>query len=110
MRNDQRRIIAGPRNRNFDHYISDLVHQRGFGFQRTWHAIPDQRRADQIRRRLQQAGQHIGVSVKAFWQTGDGCAATNGSCPFHVYFTAYDPAVARVYKRDQLADRLRDGT
>lgn len=104
MRTDQRRIIAGPRNRNFDHYITDLVHQRGFGFQRIWHGIPDQHRADQIRRRLQQAGPHVGVSVKAFWKPGDGCKA---ECAFHVYYTAYDPAVARVYKRNQVADKLR---
>lgn len=110
VRNDQRRIIAGPRNRNFDRYISDLIRQRGYGSERTWHAIPDQRRADQIRRRLQQAGQHIGVSVKAFWQPGNGCTAAPGGCAFHVHYTAYDPAAARIYKRNQLAERIRNGS
>ena len=106
MASDQRRIIAGPRNTNFDHFISDLVRERGYGVQRTWHGIGDQYRADQIRRRLAQAGRHLGISVKSYWQEVKDCKPSGGQCTFHVYYTAYDKPSARAYKRGQLAKAL----
>jgi len=108
-RTDQRRIIAGPRNTNFDRYIADLVRDRGYGFERVWHGVDDQHRADQLRRRLKQAGRHLGISVKAYWLEISGCPLSGGKCPYHVYYTAYDKPAARAYKRQRLLERTRDG-
>jgi hypothetical protein len=101
----QARIIAGARDRNFDHYIADLVEGEGFGTQREYYGIENADRAEVVRRKLRTAGAHLGVSVKAFWGECGGCANGGPSCRYHVYFTAYDPDAARAYKQKQAAAR-----
>lgn len=95
------RIIAGPRNTSFDDHIRKLVEEEGFGRERQYFGIEDPERAEVVRRRMRTAGQHLGVSIKAFWKECTGCANGGPSCRFHVYYTAYDPAVARDYKSKQ---------
>jgi hypothetical protein len=104
----QVRIISGPRNTSFDHYIADLVQQEGYGAERDYFGCPTQERADDVRRRLRQAGRHLGTSVKAFWTPCPGNCGNGGpDCRFHVKFTAYDPAVARRYKAGQAQQQSR---
>lgn len=97
----QVRIIAGPRNTSFDRYISELVEQEGYGAERQYFGITTPERADEVRRRMRRAGQHLGVSVKAFWKECTGCSNGGTGCRFHVYYTAYDPDAARKYKAGQ---------
>lgn len=101
----QVRIISGPRNTSFDHFIADLVEQDGYGSERNYFGITSQERADEVRRRLRQAGRHLGVSVKAFWYGCTGCQNGGHDCRFHVSFTAYDPGEARRYKAGKAAQQ-----
>ena len=96
------RIIAGPRNRDYDDYISDLVEQEGYGRERQYFGCVTQEEADKVRKGLRQAGRHLGVSVKAFWVECQGCELGGPSCAYHVKFSAYHPDAARDYKARQL--------
>lgn len=98
---DRVRIIAGPRNIDFDDYIRDLVEERGYGKEREYVGCTTRERAEEIRRRLRMAGKHLGVSVKAFWAECGGCKPGGDSCAYHVRYTAYHPDVARAYKSRQ---------
>jgi hypothetical protein len=97
------RIIAGPRNTSFDSYIRDLIAQDGYGKERTYFGITDQDRADKVRRAMRQAGKHLNLSVKAFWQPCSGCRNGGRDCRFHVLYSAYDPGEAKRYKEQQAA-------
>jgi hypothetical protein len=101
------RIIAGPRNTSFDGHISDLVQQEGYGAERIYFGITSRPRADEVRRRMRRAGQHLGVAVKAFWKPCPGCDLGGPGCRYHVYYSAYDPDVARAYMAQQAADARR---
>lgn len=91
------RIIAGPRNVDFDGYIEKLVSERGYGAERIYFGCPTEQRADEVRRRMRQAGRHLGVAVKAYWSTCTGCAEGGKSCAAHVHFSAYPLEAAREY-------------
>lgn len=93
----QVRIIAGPRDKSFDHFIQELLDEDGFGVEREYFGIEDQSRADLVRRKLRTAGRHLDVSVKAFWAECQGCPNGGPTCRYHVKFTAYDPDEARKY-------------
>lgn len=97
----------GPRDSSFDHFIQKLLDERGFGFEREYVGIVTQDRANQVRLGMRKAGQHLGVSVKAFWKPCEGCKDGGNDCRFHVSFTAYDPEVARDYKA-RLAEKTRE--
>jgi len=101
------RIIAGPRNKSFDQFIRDLIDQDGYGAEREYFGIENPDRAETVRRRMKRAGTHLGVSVKAFWKECPGCNNGGPSCRYHVFFTAYDPDVARQYKQKQVASARR---
>lgn len=93
----------GPRNTEFDKYITKLLAEHGYGHEREYVGCATQERAEVVRRGLKNGGRHLGHSVKAFWKpcpTG-GCDEGGDDCAFHVYFTVYDPSAARAYKERQ---------
>lgn len=94
----QVRIIAGPRNTDFDDYIRKLVEDRGYGVEREYVGVTTQERAEEVRRRMRTAGRHLAVAVKAYWNECQGCDAGGPECAYHVKFTAYRPEDARRYK------------
>lgn len=100
----QVRIIAGPRDESWDRYIARLVQEAGFGHEREYFGITDEKRAETVRRKMRTAGRHHGVSVKAYWRPCNGCDAGGEDCAYHVFYTAYDLASARAY-RDRQARR-----
>jgi hypothetical protein len=104
-RGSERVRIIRPRDTNFDHYVTALVDEAGFGAERVYFGITSADRADQVRRRLRRAGAHLNppVSVKAFWYACTGCRQGGPDCRYHVSFTAYEPGAARDYKLAQLA-------
>lgn len=95
------RIIAGPRNSDYDDYVARLVEERGWGVEREYVGVTTQERAEQIRKGLRQAGRHLGCSIKAFWVECEGCDAGGDACAYHVKFSAYHPDAARRYKAKQ---------
>jgi hypothetical protein len=99
------RIIAGPRNTDFDGYIEKLVSERGYGVEREYFGIPTEERASEVRRRFRQAGRHLGVAVKAYWTTCTGCEQGGKSCAAHVHFSAYPPEAARRYMEGKAKKR-----
>lgn len=101
----QVRIISGPRDESWDRYIARLVQERGFGHEREYVGISDEKRANEVRRKLCTAGRHHGVSVKAFWQPCGGCEHGGPDCAYHVSYTAYDRDSARAYKDRQARRR-----
>lgn len=84
---------------SFDAYVRDLVASRGFGHERVYAGVTDRDNAETVRRKLRNAGRHLGVSVKAFWEPCDkrNCPA-GGDCRYHVRFSAYRPDDAKAYK------------
>lgn len=91
------RIIAGRRNTNYDSYIDKLVSEKGYGVERIYFGCESEERADEVRRRMRQAGRHLGVAVKAYWKTCTGCEQGGQSCAAHVHFSAYPQEAARRY-------------
>lgn len=99
---DQVRIISGPRDGSWDRFIQELVDQHGFGHEREYFGITTKERAEIVRRKLRTAGKnHLGVSIKAYWRECQGCELGGDDCAYHVFYTAYHPAVARSYKQKQ---------
>ena len=96
----QVRIIAGPRNKAFDHYIEDIIGRGAWEVEHEYFGITDQERADYVRRKMRMAGKHMNppVAVKAFWRQCAGCPNGGADCRFHVSFTVYDMDKARAYK------------
>lgn len=92
----QVRIISRP-IRDFDDHVRHLVEEDGYGVEREYYGITTRARADEVRRGMRTAGRHLGVSVRSYWRTCDGCELGGESCAYHVRFTAYDPARAREY-------------
>lgn len=94
------RIIAGPRNTAFDHYIEEIADAGNWGQDFDYFGIEDQERADYVRRKLRMAGRHLDppVAVKAYWSPCTGCNNGGPSCRFHVTFAAYTMDEAREYK------------
>lgn len=88
-------------NREFDHFIADLLHEDGYETERVYFGITTKARAEEVRRGLRTAGRHNKVSVKAFWQECEGCEDGGESCAYHVLFTAFDPDKAKEYKAHQ---------
>lgn len=82
---------------SWDHHIASLIEQAGFGREREYFGIETPERAREVRQKMVTAGNHLGVSVKAFWKDCAGCQNGGPVCRFHVYFTAYDRDVARAY-------------
>ena len=101
----QVRIISGPRDQSWDRYVARLIQERGFGHERHYVGITDEKRADEVRRKLRTAGRHHGVSIKAFWLPCKGCEHGGPDCAYHVSYTAYDLASARAYKGQQARRR-----
>lgn len=95
------RIIAGPRNQDWDDYVRKLVEERGYAHERHYVGVPTQERADEVRRRLRAAGRHLGVAMKVFWSECNGCEHGGQECAYHVRYTAYHPDDARKYKSRQ---------
>ena len=89
--------IISKRDDSFDHFIESLVNEEGFGVERTYFGITTPERANEVRNKLRTAGKHHEVSVKAFWRECEGCKDGGLECRFHVFFTAYDPEVAKQY-------------
>lgn len=102
------RIIAGTRNRAWDSYIKDAIDAGDWERERDYFGITNPERADEVRRRLRQAGRHLSVSVKAFWYGCDGCKNGGPDCRYHVSYTIYDPAKARRYKAGQASQQQRN--
>jgi len=90
--------IISKKDSSWDHFIAELVEQEGFGSERTYFGIATRERAAEVRSKLVSAGRHHEVSVKAFWKECQGCPDGGSECRFHVFFSAYDPEVARAYK------------
>lgn len=105
------RIIAGPRNVSFDHYIEDIIGRGAWGEDHEYFGITDPERADYVRRKLRTAGRHIEppVAVKAFWHECAGCNDGGPDCRYHVTFAVYDMETARQYKskHQQIAQNRR---
>ncbi|HWD09307.1 MAG TPA: hypothetical protein VHA57_09450, partial [Actinomycetota bacterium] len=80
------------KNETYDVYLRDLVAQRGYGRERHYAGVADQPTADQIRKALRNAGRHLGISVKAYWQVCDDNSCPASPCNYHVVYSAYDPA------------------
>lgn len=99
----QVRIISGPRNTSFDHFIQDIVDKGNFEVEHTYFGIKDLERAMFVRNKLNTAGKHMDpvVAVKAFRQECQGCAQGGPDCRFHVSYTCYDMEKARAYKEKQ---------
>lgn len=95
------RIIAGPRNVSFDHYIEDIIDRGAWEVEHEYFGITDADRANYVRQKLRTAGRHMEppVAVKAFWrECQGGCANGGPDCQFHVSFTVYDMEKAKAYK------------
>ena len=104
------RIISGPRNVSFDHYIRQVIDDGGWEQERDYFGITTPERAEEIRKKLRTAGAHMDppVSVRAYWRECSGCANGGAGCRFHVKFTVYDKAKARDWKeRNSQAARTR---
>lgn len=97
----QVRIIAGPRDTSWDSYIRKLADERGFGHEREYVGVADEKRARSVRSKLVTAGRHQGVSVKAYWKPCSGCEHGGGDCAYHVCYTIYKRDAARRYKARQ---------
>lgn len=93
--------IISQRDDSWNHFISELVEEDGFGAERTYFGIGTRERAEEVRRKLRTAGKHHEVSVKAFWNECKGCKEGGPDCRFHVKFSAYDPEDAKRYKAEQ---------
>jgi hypothetical protein len=94
------RIISGPRNTSFDHYIQDLIDRDAWETEHFYFGIADEERADFIRKKLRTAGTHMDprVAVKAFRVAcPNGCDNGGPDCRWHVSFTVYDMDKARAY-------------
>ena len=99
---DQVRIISGPRDGSWDRFVQELVEERGFGHEREYFGCTTKERAEEVRRKLRTAGRnHLGVSMKVYWKECQGCENGGDDCAYHVFYTAYHPAVARTYKQKQ---------
>jgi hypothetical protein len=87
------------KDETWDAYVRDLVADRGYGKERTYVGVVDQKRANEIRQKLRTAGRHQGVSVKVFYRecTNKRCPAGT-DCRYHVSYTAYRGEDARRYK------------
>jgi hypothetical protein len=103
----QVRIIAGPRNTAWDGYIQDVIDTGAWEKEHEYFGVTDPERADSIRRRLRNAGRHLGVSVKAFWRECNGCKNGGPGCRYHISYTVYDPDTARRYKARQTQQQGR---
>lgn len=82
---------------SFDHYIRDQVATDGFKVEWTYFGCETEARADEVRRGLRRAGQHLRVSVKVFITECQGCRHGGPECRYHVPFTSYDSQDARAY-------------
>lgn len=106
------RIISGPREKAFDHYIEDVLQRGAWEVEHEYFGIADETRADYIRRKLRTAGRHMNpvVAVKAFWKPcpgGEkGCSNGGPDCRYHVYFTVYDMEGARKF-RENIQNKAR---
>lgn len=89
----------GPRDTSWDPFVQKLLAERGYGHEREYVGVTTQERADEVRRGLRRAGNHLGASMKVFWRQCTGCADGGPECRYHVSFTAYDKEVARAYKQ-----------
>lgn len=94
----QVRFIAGPRNRDHDGLIRDLIGQEGYGRQREYFGVEDADRAEQLRKGIRQAGRQLGVSMKVFWKECGGCNNGGPDCRYHICYTAYKPDAAKAYR------------
>jgi hypothetical protein len=98
------RIISGPRNKSFDHYIEDIIGRGGWEIEHDYFGIQDEDGADFIRRKMRTAGRHMNppVAVKAFWKpcpgVDKGCELGGPECRYHVKFTVYNMELARKFK------------
>jgi hypothetical protein len=99
----QVRIISGPRNTSFDHYLQDIVDSNAYGVEHEYFGIGDLDRAVYVRNKLHTARTHLDppVSVKAFRKECGGCKNGGPECKFHVSYTVYQSDVARAYKDAQ---------
>lgn len=97
----QVRIIAGPRNKAFDHYVSDIIDRGAWEQEHTYFGITEQERADYVRRKIRMAGRHMDppVAVKAFYYECPGCQNGGPECRYHVSFTIFDMDEARAFKQ-----------
>lgn len=96
----QVRIIAGPRNVAFDHYIRDVLERNAWEQEHVYFGIEQEERANYVRQKLRTAGRHMDppVAVRAFYERCGGCNNGGPSCRFHVKFFVYDMDKARAYK------------
>lgn len=100
----------GPRTKEFDPLIQNLIRERGFGAEREYFGIETEERAETVRRGLRNAGRHLETAVKAFWKPCPNpgrCQHGGPNCQFHVYFTAYDKQAAAAYKASQAEQTSR---
>ncbi len=87
-------------DRRFDAYVRELVEDKGFGHERAYAGIATRDEADEIRKRLRQAGRHLQVSVKAFYEEcgKKGRCPAGHDCRYHVRYSAYRQTDAKAYK------------
>lgn len=102
-RQDQPRVrfIAGPRNADYDRFITRLVREEGYGRERQYFGIEEAERAEKVRRGMRQAGRQLGISVRAYWKECGGCTNGGPNCRFHVHYAAFSPAAAKAYRAEQ---------
>ncbi len=91
------RYVTRARTTSFDHYVRQLVEQRGFGHEWTYFGLETEDRAREVRRGLRRGATHLGVSLRAFWEPCRGCKLGGPSCRYHVHFTAFHPEEARTH-------------
>lgn len=103
----QVRIISGTRNKAFDAYVQDVIDRGAWEKEHDYFGITNPERADEVRRRMKQAGNHLSVSVKAYWTGCNGCKDGGPDCRYHVRYTIYDKDKARRYKASQARNSKR---
>jgi hypothetical protein len=93
------RYVTRTRTTTFDHFVADLVEQRGFGHERFYFGIETEEGARLVRRGLRRGAAHLGVSIRSFWEACSGCDLGGDECRYHVRFAAFTPEEARRYGR-----------
>ncbi len=104
---DQVRFIQHKETR-YDAYVAELVSAKGYGKERHYAGISDRDQAESVRKALRQAGRHVGVSVKSYWEPcpNPGRCPAGKECRWHVRYSAYRQEDARAYK-ERISRRAR---
>ena len=99
----QVRIIQRRNAPEWDDKVAGWHAQFGYDSEQVYGGVGSQERADEIRRKIRTAAKRAGLSARVYWKPcdGRGRCAFGADCSHHVYFSFYDPAVAREFKAKQ---------